>query len=86
MQISRCCKKIMVEMHPGLDIYTSQQQFAALVEQSRVQAGDSIKLREFFHEMCADYRSCALRAYLCQRPACLPDETTIRNKKCFLYP
>ncbi|MDE0818593.1 MAG: hypothetical protein OSA92_13080, partial [Pirellulaceae bacterium] len=41
-------QKIMVEMHPGLDIYTSQQEFAALVEQSRVQAGDTIKLREFF--------------------------------------
>jgi len=41
-------QKIMVEMHPGLDIYATQKQFAALVEQSRVQAGDTIKLREFF--------------------------------------
>ena len=41
-------QKIMVQMHPGLDIYTSQQEFAALVEQSRVQVGDTIKLREFF--------------------------------------
>jgi C-terminal processing protease CtpA/Prc len=41
-------QKVMVEMHPGLDIYTTQKQFAALVEQSRVQAGDTIKLREFF--------------------------------------
>jgi C-terminal processing protease CtpA/Prc len=41
-------QKIMVEMHPGLDIYATQKQFTTLVEQSRVQAGDTIKLREFF--------------------------------------
>ena len=41
-------QKIMVQMHPGLDIYVTQKQFAALIEQSRVTAGDTIKLREFF--------------------------------------
>ena len=41
-------QKIMVQMHPGLDIYGTQKQFAALIEQSRVTAGDTIKLREFF--------------------------------------
>lgn len=41
-------QKIMVEMHPGLDIYATQKQFATLVEQSRVETGDTIKLREFF--------------------------------------